>query len=67
MKGGCLSGRQRQMGGTWHSEVEEGRGSRRQSQELRCLGNVCPGIQADREHGGGISLQLFSQEQSWGS
>ena len=64
MKGGCISGSQMQVEGTWHSEVVEGRGSRRQSQELRCLGNVCSGIQADREHGGGISLQLFSEEQS---
>lgn len=54
-------------GGTWHSEGEERRGSRTQSQTLRCLGNVRSGIQADTAQGEGVSLPLFSQEQSWGS
>lgn len=38
---------------------EEGAGGKARSPGV---GNVCSGIQADREHGGGISLQLFSQE-----
>lgn len=44
----------RERPGTVEARQEEGAGGR--AQKLRCLGNVHSGIQADTEHGRGVSL-----------